>query len=210
MFEALGEQAFECEEFSPVHTFSSAERKIVTAMLRQGLNSPWTSSAGRLFDGVASLIGLRQISRYEGQAAMELEWLAADSSDNGAYEFEITTPTSNGPAELDWAPMVRGLMADVVRKTKQQTMARRFHNTLAEMIVRVAAGHAELPVLLTGGCFQNRLLTELTVARLEDAGVKVYWHQRIPPNDGGIALGQVVAAARKLRFDESARERKCV
>ena len=166
---------------------------------------------GRLFDAVASLIGVRQISRYEGQAAMELEWLATQSAESSAYEFEITAPASDAaPAELDWAPMVRGLMADVILKMKQEAMARKFHNTLAEMIARVAGEHAGLPVALSGGCFQNRLLTELTVARLEAAGVKVYWHQRVPPNDGGIALGQVVAAARQLRFEESARERKCV
>ena len=70
------------------------------------------------------------------------------------------------PAELDWAPMVRAMMADVVRKTKQETMARKFHNTLAEMIARVAGEDAAVPVSLSGGCFQNRLLTELTVARL--------------------------------------------
>jgi hydrogenase maturation protein HypF len=89
-------------------------------------------------------------------------------------------------------------------------MARKFHNTLAAMIARIASEHSDLPVVLSGGCFQNRLLTELTVARLQAEGVKVYWHQRIPPNDGGIALGQVVAAARQLRFEESAREQKCV
>ncbi len=102
------------------------------------------------------------------------------------------------------------MMADVILKAKPETMARKFHNTLAEMIARVAGQHVGLPVALSGGCFQNRLLTELTVARLEARGVKVYWHQRVPPNDGGIALGQVVAAARKLRFEESAREPKCV
>ena len=211
LFAALGEEAFECDEFKPISAFSDADRKIVAAMLRQGLNSPWTSSAGRLFDGVASIIGVRQISRYEGQAAMELEWLAIESSDLGVYDFEMTAPADEAsPAELDWAPMVRELIADVARGTKPETMARRFHNTLAEMISRVALQDAGVPVLLTGGCFQNRLLTELTVARLEAAGVKVYWHQRVPPNDGGIALGQVVAAARQLRFDENARERKCV
>lgn len=211
LFEALGEQAFEREELNPVQAFSPADRKIVAAMLRQGLNSPWTSSVGRLFDAVASLTGVRQISRYEGQAAMELEWLAMQSSESGAYPFEINA-AANGAAEaeLDWAPMVRGLLADVILKTGQETMARKFHNTLAEMIARVAGEHAGVPVALSGGCFQNRLLTELTVARLEAEGVKVYWHQRVPPNDGGIALGQVVAAARQLRFEESARERKCV
>jgi hydrogenase maturation protein HypF len=211
LFEALGEQAFEREELNPVQAFSPADRKIVAAMLRQGLNSPWTSSVGRLFDAVASLIGVRQISRYEGQAAMELEWLAMQSPERGAYQFEITAPADGAAmAELDWAPMVRGLMADVILKTGQETMARKFHNTLAEMIARVAGAHPGVPAALSGGCFQNRLLTELTVARLEAEGVKVYWHQRVPPNDGGIALGQVVAAARQLRFEESAKERKCV
>jgi hydrogenase maturation protein HypF len=215
LFETFGEQLFKGEEFGeglhPVHAFSAADRKIIAAMLRQGLNSPWTSSAGRLFDAVASLIGVRQISRYEGQAAMELEWLALQSDDRGVYEFGITASASDAaPAELDWTPMVRGLIADVARKTKQEAMARKFHNTLAEMITQIAAEHTGLPVALSGGCFQNRLLTELTVAKLEADGVKVYWHQRVPPNDGGIALGQVVAAARELKFKESAREQKCV
>jgi len=211
LFETLGEEIFEREELDPVHAFSAADRKIVAAMLRQGLNSPWTSSVGRLFDAVASLTGVRQISRYEGQAAMELEWLAGQSTDASVYEFNITRPADDtAPAELDWAPMVRGMMADMVRMTTREAMGRKFHNTLAEMIGRVAGEHAGLPVVLSGGCFQNRLLTELTVARLEANGVKVYWHQRVPPNDGGIALGQVVAAARQLKFEESAREQRCV
>jgi hydrogenase maturation protein HypF len=211
LFEALGEPAFARAELLPVQAFSAAERKIVAAMLRRGLNSPWTSSAGRLFDAMASLIGLRQVARYEGQAAMELEWLATRSDDRGVYGFALTGPANDGaPAELDWAPMLRGVLADQARGAKQEAIARRFHNTLAEMIARVAGLEPAVPVALSGGCFQNRLLTELTVARLEADGVKVYWHQRVPPNDGGIALGQVVAAARQLRLEESARVRKCV
>jgi hydrogenase maturation protein HypF len=211
LFETLGEQIFEREEFHPVHAFSAADRKIVAAMLRQGLNSPWASSMGRLFDAVASLIGVRQAARYEGQAAMELEWLAEQSRECGTYDCELTGPANDrAPAELDWAPMVRGILADVERKTKPEAMARKFHNTLAEMIARVAGKYVGLPLALSGGCFQNRLLTELTVARLQAGGVKVYWHQRVPPNDGGIALGQVVAAARQLRFEKNARVQTCV
>jgi hydrogenase maturation protein HypF len=210
-FRTQGEQIFEREEFNPVHAFSVADRKIVATMLRQGLNSPWASSVGRLFDAVASLIGLRQVARYEGQAAMELEWLAAQSTECGTYDFEITTPANDAaPAELDWAPMVRGIVADLERKTKQDAMARKFHNTLVEMIARMAGKHEGLPLALSGGCFQNRLLTELTVARLEADKVKIYWHQRVPPNDGGIALGQVVAAARQLRLGKNARVKSCV
>jgi hydrogenase maturation protein HypF len=211
LYETIGEELFAREELHPVGAFGAAERKIIAAMLRQGLNSPWTSSAGRLFDAVASLIGVRQVSRYEGQAAMELEWLAERSTESGAYDFAINVPANNdAPAELDWAPMVRTMIAEVARHAKPETMARKFHNTLAEMIVRVVGEHAGLPVLLTGGCFQNRLLTELTVARLQACGVKVYWHQRVPPNDGGISLGQVVAAARKLRFEKIVRKQPCV
>ena len=214
LYEAVGEEIFAREELHPVGAFG-AERKIIATMLRQGLNSPWTSSAGRLFDAVASLIGVRQISRYEGQAAMELEWLAERSTESGAYDFAITPPDEEkSPAELDWAPMVRAMIAEVARNTRPETMARKFHNTLAEMIARMVGGSANeaaaVPVLLTGGCFQNRLLTELTVARLQAGGVKVYWHQRVPPNDGGISLGQVVAAARKLRFEKIVREQPCV
>jgi hydrogenase maturation protein HypF len=211
LFEAFGDEALEGEEFAPVRAFAASERRIVAAMLRQGLNSPWTSSAGRLFDAVASLMGVRQISRYEGQAAMELEWLALDSNDGGVYEFEIVVAANaETPGELDWAPMVRGILADIDGGIQREVMARRFHNTLAEMIVSVAAAHAELPVALSGGCFQNRLLTELTVARLESSGKQVYWHQRVPPNDGGIALGQVMAAARQLRLAGKTRDEKCV
>jgi hydrogenase maturation protein HypF len=141
---------------------------------------------------------------------MELEWLAARSAEGSSYEFGITAPAGDGaPAELDWAPMMSGILADIASGTMPEVMARSFHQTLAEMIARVAMERA-LPVVLTGGCFQNRLLTELTIARLEAAGVKVYWHQRVPPNDGGIALGQVVAAARQLRLEESARKQRCV
>jgi hydrogenase maturation protein HypF len=106
--------------------------------------------------------------------------------------------------------MVRAMMAEMARQVTPETMARKFHNTLAEMIARVVGEDRTTPVLLTGGCFQNRLLTELTVARLEARGVKVYWHQRVPPNDGGISLGQVVAAARTLRFEKIMREQPCV
>jgi hydrogenase maturation protein HypF len=222
-YETMGEEIFVREELHPVGAFAPAERRIVAAMLRQGLNSPWTSSAGRLFDAVASLIGVRQISRYEGQAAMELEWLAERSTESGAYEFAILPPAGeDAPAELDWAPMVRAVVAEVAKHGKPEAMARKFHNTLAEMIAQVAGWAANnvannvanddagVPVALSGGCFQNRLLTELTVARLEAAGMKVYWHQRVPPNDGGISLGQVVAAARKLRLEAMVREQSCV
>ncbi|MBI2933466.1 MAG: carbamoyltransferase HypF [Planctomycetes bacterium] len=152
-------------------------------MLRRGVNSPWTSSVGRLFDAVASLVGLRDRSAFEGQAAMALEFAAeAEPSDDG-----YPLPLRGGV--LDWEPMIRAILTDRSRA------AARFHNTLAEAIVTVAREVGEERVVLSGGCFQNRYLTERAVTALRAAGFKPYWHRRIPPNDGGIAIGQIVAAS---------------
>jgi hydrogenase maturation protein HypF len=141
---------------------------------------------------------------------MELEWLAARENGDGIYPFEFEAGSDGAPAELDWRPMVHAMLADLAAGAEKQQLARRFHNTLAEMITTVAAAHPGLPVALSGGCFQNRLLTELTIARLQALGARVYWHQRVPPNDGGIALGQVLGAARQLRFEASKKESTCV
>ncbi|MBI2951084.1 hypothetical protein HYY27_03270 [bacterium] len=100
---------------------------------------------------------------------------------------------------MDWAPTVRAILDDARRGTPVGEISARFHNALAEAIVAVARRIGEGQVVLTGGCFQNRYLTERAVRRLKDEGFRPYWHQRVPPNDGGIALGQAVAAARSLR-----------
>jgi hydrogenase maturation protein HypF len=153
------------------------------ALLRSGTHAPRTSSAGRLFDAVASLLGLRDRSSFEGQAAMELELAAESDPSDGAYPMEIRDGV------LDWEPMIRALLED------RRQAAARFHNTLARAIAAVARGAGERRVLLTGGCFQNRLLTERAAAALRDAGLEPHWHRRVPPNDGGIAAGQIVAAS---------------
>ena len=131
---------------------------------------------------------------------MQLEALASEVESDDLYEFELVGPV------LDWGPMVASILDDMRAGESAALVARKFHNTLAEMMVRVAEttftkreGYDEKRVALTGGCFQNRLLTETAIARLSEAGFRTYWHQRIPPNDGGIALGQIMAAARELR-----------
>jgi hydrogenase maturation protein HypF len=171
--------------------FSENEKSLLKQMLRKQINAPLTSSAGRLFDAVASLIGLRQRASFEGQAAMELEF-ARQLDVRDAYPFQIE---QGRPMKIDWGPMIRELLADVAREESNGVIAAKFHNALAEMIVIVAKKIGEQNVLLTGGCFQNRYLTERAVARLREEKFTPYWHQRIPPNDGGIALGQAVAAS---------------
>ena len=176
---------------TPIESFTPEERGILRGMLERKLNSPITSSAGRLFDAVASLIGLRQFARYEGQAAMELEFAATRDFSREHYTVNLE---KNGVLQFDWARMVVEIMTDVAAHTAQSRIARKFHNTMVETMVQVAAAVGENKIVLSGGCFQNKLLTEMAVTRLQREGFRVYWHQRIPPNDGGIALGQLMAA----------------
>jgi len=191
LFELRGESVLNSSHLSPLAALGDEDSRVLVRMMLRGVNSPLTSSAGRLFDAVASLTGLRQVASYEGQAAMELEYEATRAECDESYPFALR---EGSPRVLDWAPMIEALLEDVGRAVSTALIARRFHNTLAEMIVAVAAEAGEDRVALSGGCFQNRLLTELTVRKLEERGLRPYWHQRIPPNDGCIALGQAVAA----------------
>jgi hydrogenase maturation protein HypF len=163
-------------------------------MLIEELQAPVTSSAGRLFDAVASIAGLRQQVTYEGHAAMELEF-AIQPCVGEAYSFEIK---STSPSVVDWRPMLEQIVEDVRCGLTAGVISAKFHNALVEIIVAVARHVGQTRVVLTGGCFQNRYLTERSVQRLLEAGFRPYWHQLVPTNDGGIALGQMIDAARNL------------
>ncbi len=188
LYELFGDAVFERSDLESVRAFSAAEMVLLRQSIPREINAPRTSSAGRLFDAAASLLGLRQCATFEGQAAMELEW-AAQSGIDASYPVEIGRV-------VDWEPAILAMLAD---GAPPGIRAAKFHNTLAEAIVRVARIVGEKKVVLSGGCFQNRCLTERTVARLRQEGFHPYWHQRVPSNDGGIALGQVMAAARAHR-----------
>jgi len=133
---------------------------------------------------------------------MALEATAAPD-ERGAYPLDLhTADAAGGPLEIDWRPLVRAVVADVARGTAAATVAARFHNALADAVVAVArrlAPRLAAPrVALTGGCFQNRTLTESAASRLTAAGFEVLLHRRVPPNDGGVAFGQAVVAAARL------------
>jgi hydrogenase maturation protein HypF len=194
LYELFGDALFAMEDLAPLQGFSAQERAIIRVMLERGINAPITSSAGRLFDAVAAIAGLRQVSGYEGQAALELECTLAEIETDEAYPVRISA--RHLTQIVDWEPMISSIVDDVRRGLPAGLIAAKFHNALAEMIVAVAMRVDEERVALTGGCFQNRYLLERAVARLRAAGFRTYWHQRIPPNDGGIAFGQAVAAAR--------------
>jgi hydrogenase maturation protein HypF len=189
LHEIFGDLAFSLD-VPTVHAFSPAELKPLQTMIRQRLNSPTTTSAGRLFDAFASLLNLRQVASFEGQAAMELEFALAGTKEDNSYPYVVRSEGDS--LWLDWEPAVRAGLAEPAASLSLASA--RFHNTLVDMAVDVAARIGEKNVVLSGGCFQNRYLTERMVSRLRGAGYRPYWHQRVPPNDGGIALGQIVAA----------------
>jgi hydrogenase maturation protein HypF len=211
LFGMLNEAAFSGRDGAPPQAFLPAELKLLGQSLRRGVGCPITTSAGRLFDAVASLLGVRHLSHYEGQAAMELEFAAGRSRTQSYYPIITFLETRASPSEpgqnnaakgesaplvVDWAPMIRLLREDLASGTPLATLAARFHNTMAQAILAVARQVGEERVVLTGGCFQNRRLVETSVRLLRESGFRPYWHQRVPPNDGGVALGQVLAARR--------------
>jgi len=190
LFAVYGAQVFERADLPPLAAFSSQERAVLHTMLERGLNAPLTSSAGRLFDAAAALLGLAQQSAYEGEAAMMLEFAAEGFTADEPYPFAL-----DAEGVLDWRQMIRNIDDERHKNVPAGFQAARFHTTLVEMMVAVAQQAGEQRVILTGGCFQNRRLTEQAVTRLRAAGFEPVWHRRIPPNDGGIAPGQLIAAA---------------
>jgi hydrogenase maturation protein HypF len=170
-------------------------------LLERSFNAPLTTSVGRLFDAVAALAGIRDCVSYEGQAAVELEWLASRQAPAAAYPFAIEGNGTGDPAgplfRVDTRPLIRAIAEDA--SAAAGMIGRRFHTTLVEIIVRVCEKLREATgldaVTLSGGVFLNALLTREASARLRADGFRVYCHRIVPPNDGGLCLGQLAIAA---------------
>jgi hydrogenase maturation protein HypF len=198
LYAIFGAAAFDRTDLPPVQAFTPAERGVLSTMLARGVNSPSTSSAGRLFDAVAALLGLKQKASFEGEAAMAVEFAAG----RAASRAPLPSPVLLGekaPFVVDWRPTLAALVEATRKGIPAADLAAAFHEVLAEAIVAVTRRVEVRQVLLTGGCYQNARLTERAVARLREAGFEPYWHHRIPPNDGGLAAGQAVFAARPLQ-----------
>jgi hydrogenase maturation protein HypF len=179
----------------PFGDASEAHVRVVRQMIANGVNTARTSSCGRLFDAVASLIGLRHEVNFEGQAAIELETIAEDGCEE-RYGFAVE---GDGPWELDFRPAIEAIARDRAAGVPRGRMSAKFHNGLATATVeicRCVGGESGLRrVCLSGGTFQNVRLLGSTVAGLRAAGFEVFLHAQVPPNDGGIALGQAAIAA---------------
>lgn len=196
--DALGERAlaFDLPLFEQV---PAAHLRVVRQMLSAGVNTVQTSSCGRLFDAVAAITGLRLASNYEGQAAIELE-AAIDHSWGGSYEFLLH---QGSLMQLDFRPTIEAIAREVCNRVPLGRIAAGFHNTIVRSIVvtceQIAREEGFKRVCLTGGTFQNAYLLKKTLGGLTRAGLTVLTHRQVPPNDGGISLGQAVIAAQQLR-----------
>ena len=168
---------------------------MIDKLIEKGINSPLTTSVGRLFDAVSSLIGIRNDINYEGQAAMELE-MACDDKERESYPFSILREGEK--FMVDCRPTIRSVVADLGKGERGGTIAARFHNSLALIILKACQLIRERTdlgrVALSGGVFQNMYLLERVFPLLESADFQVYTHNRVPPNDGGISLGQALVA----------------
>ena len=168
------------------------ERSVLAQMIARRTNAPRTSSMGRLFDGIASLVGLRQIASHEGQAAMELEHAARGDLTGDPYPLDIRGEAA--PFVVDWEPLVRAVLRDVDRGEDRGEIARRFHAALAAAALGIAQRAGQGRVVVSGGCFQNARLLAAVSERLRAGGFDVRAAARMPPNDGGLSLGQAHVA----------------
>ncbi len=180
-------------EYLPSGSFSPEESDIMKKMISSKLNSPLTSSVGRLFDAVASILDLHQTIEFEGQAAMALEHEIGDNKTEEYYPIEILRHEGE-PMVIDWAPLIEGIIIDAAERMDTGIISAKFHNALAESIAAVAEIAGERKIVLSGGCFQNVYLLQKVLDKLEKMGCEPFIHRNIPSNDGGIAPGQVLAA----------------
>jgi len=178
----------------------SRKLNVVLQMMEREVNSPRTSSCGRLFDAVAALVGLRGTVNFEAQAAIELEMAARDSGSESAYPLDLNLHGTIW--QIGTKPLFDWLLRDIGKQTSVAEMSRKFHNGLAVVFVDVAErirDRTELNrVCLSGGCFLNALLLETMIAEMKERSFEVFFHTEVPPGDGGISLGQAVIAGRRV------------
>ncbi len=188
LYEIYGIKLFECDPIKNV--LPEKEQRLILQMLEKQIHSPMTSSVGRMFDAVGALLNLQQRANFEGQTAMQVEFAAKQSSEKIIYHYSITSSGSLRSV-VDWSDIIRLILEDIQDHVPVNDVAKRFHNTLIEIITDIAIRANKNKVVLSGGCFQNMILLEGAVKELRKNGFIPYWHQRIPTNDGGISVGQI-------------------
>ncbi len=193
LWEIFGDRLWDLQ-LPTLQSFTNSELRILKTLLTKPHHLPKTSSIGRLFDAIASLLNICQVSSFEGQAAIALEQIC-DATIDDFYGMDV-----KNDGEIDWFNLIQSILEDIQNQTAIATIATKFHNCLVAVMVTIAKQIGIEKIVLTGGCFQNRYLTERAIDKLTQAGFQVYCHQNIPPNDGGIAAGQIMAALREISY----------
>ncbi|MBS1494306.1 MAG: carbamoyltransferase HypF [Bacteroidetes bacterium] len=170
--------------------YKDFDTEVILNLIEKKINSPLCSSVGRLFDGISSIINLKQNVSYEGQAAMELENISDERITDESYKFEIIKTKENNYI-VDWRNVVLDIFHDMKKNISNQIISTKFHNALVEVIIEISKISGTNQIALSGGCFQNKYLIERTIDRLREEGFKVFWQSAIPTNDAGISLGQM-------------------
>lgn len=178
-------------ELSFFKEFSKQELSLLQQMLSLDINVFLTTSIGRLFDGVAAILGICYENTFEGQSCMMLEHATLKFKTEDSYTYNIIR--IKYPYIIDWKSMIQEIIQDINKKISSEKISVKFHNTLAEIIVDIAKISQVKNILLSGGCFQNKYLTERAIFRLEQENFVPFFHQKVPSNDEGIAIGQIVA-----------------
>lgn len=192
LYERFGDDAFEMDHLAPIRSFTSSERKVLRQSLKKGINAPRTSSVGRLFDAVASLCDLRQTVDFEGEAAMALEF-ATEAGEQASSEMLLKgSGDGAAPIVIDWEPFVEHAIGRLDDGAPPGEISGQLHRSLSRAVSDVAQRMNVSSVALTGGCFQNRALLEMVRQCLGESGAMVSAHGTTPPNDGGIAIGQLL------------------
>ena len=192
LYEIFGDKIFTSKEFASINALTENEKKLFPQMLKNKVNVFTTSSAGRLFDAVASILDICHTSDYEGHAAILLEQAIGDETTGGSYDMVLKK--EGDEYVFDWEPMIREIVTiDLPLERGVGAIAKKFHNTLVWAIIRLSQLSGEKNIVLSGGCFQNKYLLERTIKEFEGTGVKVFTQSKVPMNDGRISLGQISA-----------------
>lgn len=195
LYDYMGDSVFE-KDFPFLKLMTKEMRPYLKNMIDRNVNTPLTSSCGRLFDAVSSLLGITHVNSFEAEAAINLEKKAALVADTHSYDFDIIN--ANGSYIVDCKPLLKDITSDLAHGVPAENLARRFHNTLARLIVNTAKAigrdSGTRTVVLSGGVFQNKLLYDISSELLKGEGFSLLKNRNVPVNDLGICIGQTVVS----------------
>ncbi len=189
LYSVYGDKALEMNDIPLIKNSKPGDLELIKQLIDKGINTPVTTSMGRMFDAVSALIGIRKDANFEAQAAMELEYAANGINTDALFEYDIVKEGES--FIIDWKKIIEGVIFNMRSGISKEMISAKCHNSLTEIITDIAKLAGKEKIVLTGGCFLNKRLLERTISRLREEKFKVFWHTKVPAGDGGISLGQI-------------------